>query len=711
MDRLADAVILSWGWRRRGLALAAGALSALAQPPFFLFPILWLTFPVLVWLIDGAVGQGSSGRVRRLVPAFAVGWWFGFGYFLAGLWWIGDAFLVEADTFAWLMPLAVLGLPAALALFWGAGTAAAQMLWSEGWPRIFALAAGLGAAEWLRGHLFTGFPWNAIGYALTAGEALMQSAALFGVETLSVIAVAIFAAPAVLARHGAASARRAYALPALALAAVAVLGLYGVIRLSQAPVAFVPDVTLRVVQPNLAQLQKWDPENRDEVLRTYLDLSSPDGAPLPAGTVLVWPESAFPFALTQDPEALAAIARVLAPGAALVTGAYRSEPNPDGPPLVYNSIYVVGGDGTILDSYDKTHLVPFGEYLPGGKMLSDTGLRQLVQGGFLPGVLRRSLNLPSSPPFVPLICYEAIFPGAVLPDGPRPGYILNVTNDGWFGKTIGPYQHAHQARIRAVEEGLPLVRAANTGISLITDGYGRLQASQALGSAGVLDARLPVAAPATFYAKWRNLSLILSMVAAVAVAFAGCPQGATVSVIDLSMRSRSVRTRRVTSDHISVFLAAGGSLGLEPESNVVRMMNDAPPPPGKRPNPTDIYVGSRVRMRRKMLGLSQEKLGEKLGITFQQIQKYEKGTNRVGASRLQAMAGALEVPVSYFFPDAAASAENPGMQEEGAGFMMDLMSTSEGLELSRAFVRIGNAKVRRKVVDLVRALAEENKPA
>src|SRR5882724_8324304 len=189
MDRLANSVILSWGWRRRGIAFAAGALSTLAMPPFFAFPILWLTFPVLVWLIDGAVAEAKSGRVRRLRPAFAIGWWFGFGYFLASLWWIGNAFLVEADQFAWLMPLAVIVLPAALALFWGLGVALAQFLWSEDWRRIFALAFGLGGAEWLRGHLFTGFPWNAIGYALTSGEILMQSAALFGIYALSVIAV------------------------------------------------------------------------------------------------------------------------------------------------------------------------------------------------------------------------------------------------------------------------------------------------------------------------------------------------------------------------------------------------------------------------------------------------------------------------------------------------------------------------------------------
>ena len=142
MDRLARVVILSWGWRRRGIALASGALSALAMPPFFLFPVLWLTFPVLVWLIDGAVAGSHRRGLRRFLPAFGVGWWFGFGYFAAGLWWIGAAFLVEVETFAWLMPLAVLALPAGLALFWGLGTALAQLLWCDVARRVFAIAAG-----------------------------------------------------------------------------------------------------------------------------------------------------------------------------------------------------------------------------------------------------------------------------------------------------------------------------------------------------------------------------------------------------------------------------------------------------------------------------------------------------------------------------------------------------------------------------------------
>ncbi len=510
MDRLAHAVILSWGWRRRGIAFGAGALSALAMPPFFAFPLLWVTLPTLVWLIDGAVEKAPSGRISRLGPAFSAGWWFGFGYFLAGLWWVGAAFLIETDEFGWLMPLVVLGLPAMLALFWALGAAFAQLLWSEDWRRVFALAAGLGAAEWTRGHVLSGFPWNALGYALTAGEVLMQSAALFGIYALNVIAIVIFAAPATLVATGGGE-RRHVALPTLAIAALATLGLFGMLRLGQADTATVPATHIRIAQPALTQLQKWDPENKDEVLAEYFRLSSPDAAPLESGTVLVWPESAFPYPLTQHPGTLAAIAELLPDGTSLVTGAYREEFLPSGEPLYYNAIYVIGDDGTILQAYDKIDLVPLGEFVPGGQMLRRLGLRQLADRGFAAGPHRRPLTLPNGATFAPLICYEIIFPGAVLREGPRPDFLLNVTNDGWFGRTTGPHQHFHQARVRSVEEGLPLVRAANTGISAIIDPYGRSLARSRLGEATMIEASLPAAIPPPFYAQWRALLVVLSL--------------------------------------------------------------------------------------------------------------------------------------------------------------------------------------------------------
>lgn len=518
MDRLANAVILSWGWRRRGIAFGGGALSALAMPPAFAFPVLWITLPVFVWLIDGAVERHPSGTISRIAPAFACGWWFGFGYFLAGLWWVGGAFLGGTDGFGWLLPIAVLGLPALLALFWGLAAAFAQLLWSEDWRRIFALAAGLGGAEWLRGHILTGFPWNAIGYALTAGEVLMQSASLLGLYALNVAAIVIFAAPATLA-PAAGERSRNVVMPALAVVALAALGFYGLLRLSYAEVGTVSGVTVRVMQPSLSQAQKWRPENADSIMDAYFRLSDPDGAPLQPGTVLVWPESAFPFPLTKEPGRLAAIAEFLPEGTTLVTGAYREETPPNSPAQFYNAIYVIGDDGTIMQAYDKVRLVPFGEYVPAGDWLQRAGLRQLADHGFAPGPVRRPLTLPDGPAFAPLICYEIIFPGAALGEGERPNVLLNVTNDGWFGYTTGPYQHFHQARVRGVEEGLPLVRAANTGISAVIDAYGRSVARSRLGEATMIEAALPAAIAPPFYAQWRSLVFALSLAVCMLILF------------------------------------------------------------------------------------------------------------------------------------------------------------------------------------------------
>ncbi len=500
MDRLADWVVLSWGWRRHLAAFGAGAVSALAQPPFFIFPVLWLTLPVLVWLLDGAV-PARGGSARRHLPAFAAGWWFGFGYFLAGLWWIGAAFLVEADVFGWMMPFAVVALPAGLALFWGVGAVLARLAWSDSPARIFALAAGLGVAEWLRATLFTGFPWNAIGYALTAGEPMMQSAALFGVPALNFLAVAIFAAPAAMAA-AAPAARRHLVLPVLGVLAVGGFVLFGLVRLANGEPGSVPDVQVRIVQPAIDQAQKWRPENRLSVMEAYLELSR-SGEALSQDTLLVWPESAFPFVLTREPGVLAQIGDLLPPGATLVTGAARVDDSGEAR-RVFNSIYVIDDRGVIADAYDKVHLVPFGEYLPMQSVLEALGIEQLTRlpGGFEAGRLRRSLLLPSAPPFAPLICYEIIFPGAVLPDGPRPGFLLNVTNDGWFGRTIGPWQHFHQARVRAVEEGLPLVRAANTGVSAVVDSFGRVVRRSTLGEPAVVDAPLPRPGSPTPFSAW-----------------------------------------------------------------------------------------------------------------------------------------------------------------------------------------------------------------
>jgi apolipoprotein N-acyltransferase len=504
LTRLAHAIMLTWGWPRRLVAMAAGAVTALALPPFDIWPAPFLTFPILVWLIDGS----AAGRYGSLVASAAAGWWFGFGYFLAGFYWVGHAFLVDAATFGWLLPFAVTVLPAGLALFTALGFALARLLWTRGASRVLALAVALTVAEWLRGHVLTGLPWNAFGYALATPLALAQTGALMGLWGLTFVAIAVYASPAVLADDLTETKRR-WLAPALSVSVLAAMTIYGAIRLNATPTTFVEGVRLRIMQPNLQQDEKFNYSQKQSVLDRYLALSDRASGPQATGvrdvTHLIWPESAFPFFLTREPDALAAIAALLPEGTVLITGAVRP---PETVPTAavtraYNSIYVIDHDGSILSVYDKVHLVPFGEYLPFQDFLEQLGLLALtkVRGGFIPGDRRRALSVPRAPDVVPLVCYEAIFPGEVTPSGERVGWMVNLTNDGWFGMSTGPYQHLQQARMRAIEEGLPLVRAANTGISAVIDPLGRIIKSLPLGSEGVLDASLPRPLAPTVYAR------------------------------------------------------------------------------------------------------------------------------------------------------------------------------------------------------------------
>jgi apolipoprotein N-acyltransferase len=510
------AIILAWGWKRGAIALVAGALSALAMAPFNAWPVLFVIFPVAVWLIDGA----GAGRWRGVPAAAMSGFWFGLGYFVVGLYWIGYAFLVDAPTFAWLMPFAVLGLPAYLALFTAAGFALARLLWTRDASRLLALAISLTIMDWLRGHLLSGFPWNSFGYALSEPLALAQTASLIGLWGMTFLTVAIFASPAILI-DGSSRGRKPWRAPAAALTLLAAMAVFGTVRLSLQP-TMLTKVKLRIMQPNLQQDVKFNYAAKQEVMQKYLVLSDRASGPQSTGVsdaqILVWPESAFPFFLTREADAMAQIADLLPKGTVLITGSVRA---PDLPPGVrvtraYNSIYVIDHDGGVLSVYDKLHLVPFGEYLPLQDWMEKLGFVQLtrVQGGFIAGTRRRIMDIPNAPRALPLICYEAIFPGDIAARDERPGWIINVTNDGWFGYSTGPYQHLQQARLRAVEEGLPIVRAANTGISAVVDPSGRIVARLGLGIEGVLDANLPAALPPTVYARLGDIPVAMILAAA-----------------------------------------------------------------------------------------------------------------------------------------------------------------------------------------------------
>jgi apolipoprotein N-acyltransferase len=500
------------GWRRRLAAFVAGAASALAMAPLFLWPVLWLTLPVLVWLIDGAVARHSGERAgRRIAAAAETGWWWGFGYFLAGLYWIGEAFLVEAEIFAVLMPLAVVLMPAGLALFYAAATGVAASVWKPGASRVVALALSLSATEWLRGHILTGFPWNVLGYALTYPIELMQSAAVLGIYGLTLAAVLIFALPAILWSEAAGRVRGRLAAVAVAVLPLVAAGALGRARLASATAATVPGVKIRIVQASVPQRERMRPESWARHFRDHLDLSAQDPAGrrdnLAGVTHVLWPEVAMPFAALDAPEALSAIGNLLPEGTVLISGSIRVErdrADDKGPPRFFNSLLVFGKGGFLVALYDKIHLVPFGEFLPLRPLLAALGLQEIAErGGFHAGAAPRPLlAIPGLPAVVPLICYEAIFPGAVVQRAERPGLIVNVTNDGWFGNTTGPRQHLHQARVRAVEEGLPLVRAANNGVSAAFDAYGRAIGQLDLNVRGTLDVPLAAALPPPPYARF-----------------------------------------------------------------------------------------------------------------------------------------------------------------------------------------------------------------
>lgn len=460
-------------------AVLLGVLATAALPPLHLIPALWLALPGLVWLTDGT--RGPRG-------AFAVGWLFGLGHFSAGLYWIAHALLTEPEKFAWMIPFAVLGLGAVLAVFVGLAAAAARLA-AAGPARVLALAGAWGLGEWLRSWVFTGFPWNLVATAWAPLPPMLQPAAFVGTLGLGVLTVAVAAMPAVLGNAG--PRRWRWGWVAGAHAVLALLWAGGTARLDTAPPAPGNDApVVRIVQANIAQSHKWRDDLRQRHLLRHVQLSRAPG--FDGVDVVVWPETAAPYFLGHDAESRALVASAAPADGVVITGAPRSTPPGQEPFHVWNSLQVIDARGRLLATYDKAHLVPFGEYVPFRDVLP---LEKITPGGvdFSAGPGPRTLSVAAAglPSFSPLICYEAIFPGAVVDRDERPAFLLNVTNDGWFGISAGPYQHLAAARMRAVEEGLPLVRAANTGISIVVDALGQTVARLPLGEVGVLDSPLP----------------------------------------------------------------------------------------------------------------------------------------------------------------------------------------------------------------------------
>jgi apolipoprotein N-acyltransferase len=510
-------------WLLRLWALCAGLAAGVAHPPFGVLPGL-LGYAVMLAVLDG-----SSAHPKR--SAFFRGWLAGVGYFAVGAWWIVEPFMVDAKNQGWMAPFALLLMAGGLALFWGLAALAYRLTQPRGLLRVLVFAGALALFEWLRGHVLTGFPWDLPGETWRAGSAPSQAASVVGAYGLSWITIALGAAPAVLFDT---RPRRDRAIVGVAiLLAVAALYSFGLGRLVHS-VDPRPDApVVRVVQANIDQKNKWRPENLELIFDTYLQLTSfhsPGAAP----SIVVWPEGSLP-AVVDDLLAPGAsygprLVAALSPGETLLMGANRADVGPDGKARYFNSLLALRRESAglrVTGVYDKYRLVPFGEFMPLGALAEKVGFRSLVHmpDDFTPGPLPRPLAAWGIPPLQPLICYEALFPGftreAARREGVRPAWILNISNDAWFGVTSGPLQHLNIASYRAIEEGLPIIRATPTGVSAVIDAYGRIEpgARLGLGALGVIDKRLPPALTPTPYARFGDLAfwlmLALSALAAI----------------------------------------------------------------------------------------------------------------------------------------------------------------------------------------------------
>lgn len=479
------------GKKRQVVAFVAGGVTAFALAPFYLVPFAFVTFPVLVLLLDNIAGEKSCpGRVRL---AFLTCFSFAFGYFVFSLWWLSSAMLIDPISFGWAIPLAIFGLPAYLALYWGFAGVLAMLFWYHGPSRFFILALAIGIGEYLRATLLTGFPWGAIGYTIMPSPLFMQSDAVVGLYAMNTLAVLVYASPAAwFDKKG-----RVFILAFAVALFTAHVG-FGIFRLFNAPPITAyesSDKWVRLVQPSIKQDEKLDNEVRYNMFEAHLRLSEmpvANGAREP--NYIIWPETAVPYILDYVPQAKMRIASILKPDQWAIVGAVRSDGSPEAADKhFFNTIQVIDGNGHILDSSDKVHLVPFGEYLPFQNFFDRLGLHALavITGGYSAAPTRKTVTLPDGFVYLPMICYEVIFPDGMNYQGAAPQAILNVTNDAWFGTTPGPYQHFDQARLRAVELGIPLVRAANNGISAVVDPYGRIIGSSALNAVSAADIPIP----------------------------------------------------------------------------------------------------------------------------------------------------------------------------------------------------------------------------
>ncbi|WP_340646351.1 apolipoprotein N-acyltransferase [Phenylobacterium sp.] len=513
---------LTPAWRARILAVVAGIGAGLAHPPFGLIVGI-AAYGLLMWLAE-------TDGPRPLRSAFFRGWLAGVGYFAVSTHWITEPFLVDAANQGWMAPFALLAMSGGLALFWGLASLIYRAADVKGPWRVLVFAGALALCEWLRGHVLTGFPWDLPGESWRAGSAPSQAASVVGTYGLSWITIALGAAVALLWETG-----RTRIVAGGAIVAT-LAGLYGLgaLRLAGAEPSGPDAPMVRLVQGNIDQKEKWRPENLDMVFSTYVRLSTQEAKVRP--DIIVWPEGALPAVIDDllapgSPYATR-LTNALQPGQTLMMGANRVGPGAAGGVDYFNSLVVLRRDASglrVTGYYDKHRLVPFGEFLPLGDLATKLGIRSLVHmpEDFTAGPPPRPIHPEGVPAVQPLICYEALFPGfasdAARRGGGRAQWLLNVSNDAWFGASSGPWQHLNIAAYRAIEEGLPIARATPTGVSTMVDAYGRpiLGSRLTLGEEGNIDVRLPPALARTVYSRFGDGGFAIMLLLSAFIAVVG----------------------------------------------------------------------------------------------------------------------------------------------------------------------------------------------
>ncbi len=508
-------------WRARGLALLAGLAAALAHPPFGFLPGL-LGYAVLLWLLDAIDGP------KPLRSAFLRGWLMGLSYFALSTWWIAEAFMVDAANQGWMAPFAVAAMAAGMALFWGLAAVLYRLVKPMGVRRVLVFAGAFAVLEWTRGHILTGFPWNLPGETWRAGSAVSQFAAVVGAYGLTWITLAIAAAPA--AWRDGKRGRLVVGAAAVLLAAIWLRGMLG-FPIQVTPTAHPPPpTTVRIVQADIPQESKWDAARFAQIVQAYVSLTAKPYAGKPAD-IVVWPEGALPLAINDymvpGSWVRQAIVDALQPGQLLLIGGYRYEGTPD-KPVYYNSLVALrreASDVVVVGVYDKHRLVPFGEYLPADALMTRLGVKSMAHlgDGFASGPPPAPLRVAQDLLVQPLICYESLFPRLAKPV-PGVRAIVNVSNDAWFGVTSGPLQHLNLASYRAIETGLPIIRATPTGVSALIDAQGRIAGQRlGLGESGVIDGVLPPVSATTPFTKLGHLPFAMLLLISIG---AGIPQRA-----------------------------------------------------------------------------------------------------------------------------------------------------------------------------------------